>query len=94
MFLSGPVTRIHGHSGRTAMSRLELDGLTRAYGPVTALDHLSFSVTSGQVTGFLGPNGAGKPRYWTETVIATRARSPDWQEIGLGQCCGPPLLSD
>ena len=42
------------------MSRLELDGLTRAYGTVTALDHLSFSVTSGQVTGFLGPNGAGK----------------------------------
>ena len=42
------------------MSRLELDGLTRRYGPVTALDHLSFSVTSGQVTGFLGSNGAGK----------------------------------
>ena len=42
------------------MSRLELDGLTRAYGSVTALDHLSFSVASGQVTGFLGPNGAGK----------------------------------
>ncbi|HEX4291692.1 MAG TPA: ATP-binding cassette domain-containing protein [Trebonia sp.] len=42
------------------MSRLELDGLTRAYGTVTALDHLSFSVASGQVTGFLGPNGAGK----------------------------------
>jgi ABC-2 type transport system ATP-binding protein len=42
------------------MSRLELDGLTRAYGSVRALDHLSFSVTAGQVTGFLGPNGAGK----------------------------------
>ena len=42
------------------MSRLELDGLTRAYGSVTALDHLSFSVSPGQVTGFLGPNGAGK----------------------------------
>jgi ABC-2 type transport system ATP-binding protein len=42
------------------MSRLELDGLTRAYGAVTALDHLSFSVTAGQVTGFLGQNGAGK----------------------------------
>jgi ABC-2 type transport system ATP-binding protein len=42
------------------MSRLELDGLTRRYGPVTALDHLSFSVTPGEVTGFLGPNGAGK----------------------------------
>jgi ABC-2 type transport system ATP-binding protein len=42
------------------MSRLELDGLTRAYGSVTALDYLSFSVASGLVTGFLGPNGAGK----------------------------------
>ena len=42
------------------MSRLELDGLTRRYGPVTALDQLSFSVAAGQVTGFLGPNGAGK----------------------------------
>jgi ABC-type Na+ transport system ATPase subunit NatA len=40
--------------------RLELDGLTRRYGPVTALDDLSFSVPAGQVMGFLGPNGAGK----------------------------------
>jgi ABC-2 type transport system ATP-binding protein len=39
---------------------LELDGLTRRYGPVTALDDLSFSVPAGQVVGFLGPNGAGK----------------------------------
>src|ERR1700761_656624 len=60
MFFPGPVTRIHGHWERTAMSRLELDGLTRTYGTVTALDHLTFSVTAGQVTGFLGPNGAGK----------------------------------
>jgi ABC-2 type transport system ATP-binding protein len=39
---------------------LELDGLTRRYGSLTALDDLSFSVTAGQVVGFLGPNGAGK----------------------------------
>jgi ABC-2 type transport system ATP-binding protein len=42
------------------MPQLELDGLTRRYGSLTALDHLSFSVGPGQVTGFLGPNGAGK----------------------------------
>ena len=42
------------------MSRLELDELTRRYGSVVALDHLSFEVSSGRVTGFLGPNGAGK----------------------------------
>jgi ABC-2 type transport system ATP-binding protein len=40
--------------------RLELDGLTRRYGAVTALSNLSFSVPAGQVVGFLGPNGAGK----------------------------------
>jgi len=39
---------------------LELDGLTRRFGSLTALDELSFSVRAGQVVGFLGPNGAGK----------------------------------
>ena len=42
------------------MPQLELDGLTRRYGSLTALDDLSFAVTPGHVTGFLGPNGAGK----------------------------------
>jgi ABC-2 type transport system ATP-binding protein len=42
------------------MLRLDVDGLTRRYGSVVALDDLSFSVSSGQVVGLLGPNGAGK----------------------------------
>jgi ABC-2 type transport system ATP-binding protein len=41
-------------------SLLEIDGLTRRFGSLTALDGLSFSVPSGHVIGFLGPNGAGK----------------------------------
>ncbi len=39
---------------------LQLDGLRRRFGSVTALDDLTFSVASGEVVGFLGPNGAGK----------------------------------
>jgi ABC-2 type transport system ATP-binding protein len=39
---------------------IEVDGLVKRFGPVTALDGLSFTVRPGQVTGFLGPNGAGK----------------------------------
>lgn len=39
---------------------IEARGLTKQYGPHTAVDNLSFRVTPGVVTGFLGPNGAGK----------------------------------
>jgi ABC-2 type transport system ATP-binding protein len=39
---------------------IELRHLTKRYGPVLAVDDLSFTVAAGQVTGFLGPNGSGK----------------------------------
>jgi ABC-2 type transport system ATP-binding protein len=37
-----------------------VEGLTKRYGTLRAVDDLSFSVRAGAVTGFLGPNGAGK----------------------------------
>jgi ABC-2 type transport system ATP-binding protein len=37
-----------------------VEGLTKRYGSVKAVDKLSFAVRAGAVTGFLGPNGAGK----------------------------------
>jgi ABC-2 type transport system ATP-binding protein len=40
--------------------RVEARDLTKRYGDKTAVDHLSFAVEPGVVTGFLGPNGAGK----------------------------------
>ena len=39
---------------------IEARGLVKRYGPTPAVDHLSFDVRPGTVTGFLGPNGAGK----------------------------------
>ena len=37
---------------------IEVCGLTKRFGPVTAVDGLSFTVRPGRVTGFLRPNGA------------------------------------
>ena len=42
------------------MSTISLRGLTKRYGPVLAVDDLSFDAGPGRVTGFLGPNGSGK----------------------------------
>jgi ABC-2 type transport system ATP-binding protein len=39
---------------------IEVTGLRKRFGPVRALDGMSFTVRPGQVTGFVGPNGAGK----------------------------------
>ncbi len=39
---------------------IEVQGLTKRFGNIAAVDDLSFTVQPGVVTGFLGPNGAGK----------------------------------
>jgi len=42
------------------MTTIEISGLTKSFGAVTAVSDLTFTVEPGLVTGFLGPNGAGK----------------------------------
>jgi len=42
------------------MEEIEAIGLTKRYGRLTAVDHVSFKVKKGEIFGFLGPNGAGK----------------------------------
>ncbi|MEU6274578.1 ABC transporter ATP-binding protein [Streptomyces populi] len=42
------------------MTSIDVQDLTKEYGTRRAVDHLTFSVLPGRVTGFLGPNGAGK----------------------------------
>ncbi len=39
---------------------ISCQGLTKRYGDVLALDHLTLDVPAGAIFGFLGPNGAGK----------------------------------
>jgi ABC-2 type transport system ATP-binding protein len=42
------------------MAAIEIKGLSKRFGDVTAVDGLSFTARAGAITGFLGPNGAGK----------------------------------
>jgi len=42
------------------MSAIEICGLTKRFGAVTAVDNLTFAPVEGRVTGFVGANGAGK----------------------------------
>jgi ABC-2 type transport system ATP-binding protein len=57
---------------------LELDGLTRRFGDLVALDALSFSVEPGQMFGFVGSNGAGKT---TAMRIIMGVDDPDEGEV-------------
>jgi len=69
---------------------IEVNGLTKRYGRLCAVDDLSFRAVPGQVTGFLGPNGSGKsstmrvilgldrPSRGTATVQGRPYRELDW----------------
>jgi ABC-2 type transport system ATP-binding protein len=54
--------RLNDRSSRlpTREPVVRVDSLTKRFGDVTAVDHLTFSLQPGTVTGFVGPNGAGK----------------------------------
>ena len=54
---------------------IEVKGLTKHFGPIEAIDDLSFRIEQGEIVGFLGPNGAGKTttmRILTGFIAATR----------------------
>ena len=57
---------------------LELQGLSRRYGDLLALDDVSFTVREGQMFGFVGPNGAGKT---TTMRIVLGVLEPDRGEV-------------
>lgn len=59
---------------------LEVEGLTKRYGELTAVDGISFSVLRGETFGLLGPNGAGKT---TTLEMIEGLRTPDGGSITL-----------
>ncbi len=67
---------------------LQVDGLSRFYGPLQAVNNISFEVRQGEVLGFLGPNGAGKT---TTMQMLTGNLAPSQGRINVA---GHDLLED
>ena len=63
---------------------IEVQHLTKRFGPITAVDDLAFTVRPGHVTGFLGPNGAGKTTTM-RVILGLEAPSAGSTTVG-GRC--------
>jgi ABC-type multidrug transport system ATPase subunit len=61
---------------------IRVEGLTKRYGPLTAVDRLSFDVEPGETFALIGPNGAGKTTTLKVLLGLTR---PDAGRVSLGQ---------
>ena len=61
---------------------IDVKGLTKRFGPKTAVDHIDIAVPEGQVWGFLGPNGSGKTT--TIRMLCGLLRADE----GSGTCLG------
>lgn len=70
------------------MAALEVRGITKRFGKLTAVDRVTFGVEKGCITGFIGPNGAGKT---TTMRIAATLELPDDGDVLLD---GVSVLDD
>src|SRR6185437_6690729 len=66
---------------------IAIRNLTKRFGPILAVDDVSFSVARGEVLGFLGPNGAGKS---TTMKVITGFLAPT---SGTAVVCGSDIVA-
>ena len=70
------------------MNAIQVSNLTKCYGEVTAVNHISFAVEKGTMLGFLGVNGAGKT---TAINMLSTLITPDEGQVEI---CGQSLGKD
>jgi len=67
---------------------INVENLKKQFGPITAVDDVSFTMEKGEVVGFLGPNGAGKS---TTMKMITGFLEPDDGKVTI---CGTDIATD
>src|SRR5438477_4058431 len=69
-------------------SVIEVRGMTKRFGELTAVDHVDLTVTAGEIYGFLGPNGSGKTTFLRMLCGLLRA------DDGSGKVLGHDVISE
>lgn len=66
---------------------VQVSGLTRTFGTLTAVDRISFAIEQGEIFGLLGPNGAGKTTTLSmlSTLLEPTAGSAEIMGIDIGK---------
>lgn len=70
------------------MKAIKAENLTKLFGRLVAVDHVSFEIEDGEIFGFLGPNGAGKT---TTLMMLATALNPSY---GSARVCGYDIRED
>jgi ABC-2 type transport system ATP-binding protein len=67
---------------------IEVRGMTKRFGELTAVDHVDLTVRAGEIYGFLGPNGSGKTTFLRMLCGLLRA------DDGKGQVLGHDVIAE
>src|SRR3954470_5003017 len=67
---------------------IDVHGMTKRFGKLTAVDHIDLKVRQGEICGFLGPNGSGKTTFIRMLCGLLR---PD---AGSGTCLGHDVINE
>jgi ABC-2 type transport system ATP-binding protein len=67
---------------------IDVRGMTKRFGALTAVDHIDLTVRSGEIFGFLGPNGSGKTTFIRMLCGLLRA------DDGSGTCLGYDVMRE